>query len=59
MFGAGPHRCLGSHLARIELNAFYDVVLQKLPTFRLDPAKPPVFHGGNMLAVSSLPIRWD
>ncbi len=59
IFGAGPHRCLGSHLARIELQALYQTVLEKLPEFRLDPDKRPVFHAGNMLAVSSLPIRWD
>ena len=59
IFGAGPHRCLGSHLARIELQALYQVVLEKLPEFRLDPERRPVFHAGNMLAVSSLPIRWD
>lgn len=59
IFGAGPHRCLGSHLARVELHAFYEKVLTKLPEFRLDPDRRPVFHAGNMLAVSSLPIRWD
>jgi cytochrome P450 len=59
IFGAGPHRCLGSHLARIELQALYQVVLAKLPEFRLDPDRRPVFHAGNMLAVSSLPLRWD
>lgn len=59
IFGAGPHRCLGSHLARIELQALYQVVLARLPEFRLDPDKRPVFHPGNVLSVSSLPIRWD
>ena len=58
-FGAGPHRCIGSHLARIELHAVYAVVLEKLPTFRLDPEKPARFHAGNILAMASLPIRWD
>jgi cytochrome P450 len=59
IFGAGPHRCLGSHLARIELQALYRVVLEHLPEFRMDPDKRPVFHPGNVLSVSSLPIRWD
>lgn len=59
LFGGGPHRCLGSHLARIELQALYRVMLEKLPEFRLDPERRPVFHAGNMLAVSSLPLRWD
>lgn len=58
IFGAGPHRCVGSHLARIELQAFIRVVLNTLPEFWLDPEKQPVFHAGNMLAVASLPIRW-
>jgi cytochrome P450 len=58
-FGAGPHRCLGSHLARLELEVLYTEVLQRLPTFRLDADKPVKFRGGNILAIDSLPIRWD
>ncbi|MDG2002302.1 MAG: cytochrome P450 [Novosphingobium sp.] len=59
IFGAGPHRCLGSHLARIELQTLYRVVLERLPEFRMDPDQHPVFHPGNILSVSKLPIRWD
>jgi cytochrome P450 len=58
-FGAGPHRCVGSHLARLELQLLYAELLNRLPPFRLDPDKPPVFRAGNVLAVESLPIRWD
>jgi cytochrome P450 len=59
IFGAGPHRCLGSHLARLELQTLYHVVLNRLPEFRMDPDEKPVFHPGNILSVSSLPLRWD
>jgi cytochrome P450 len=59
IFGAGPHRCLGSHLARIELQTLYRVVLERLPEFRMDPDERPVFHPGNVLSVSKLPLRWD
>jgi cytochrome P450 len=59
IFGAGPHRCLGSHLARLELQTLYHVVLNRLPEFRMDRDEKPVFHPGNILSVSSLPIRWD
>jgi cytochrome P450 len=58
-FGAGVHRCIGSHLARIELQVLYAELLARLPTFRLDPDKPAKFHSGNIIAVDSLPIRWD
>ncbi len=58
-FGAGVHRCIGSHLARIELQVLYAEVLARLPKFRLDPDKPATFHSGNIIAVDSLPIRWD
>lgn len=58
-FGAGPHRCLGAHLARVELQVLYAQVLEKLPTFRLDPQRPVKFHAGNIIAIDSLPIRWD
>lgn len=58
-FGAGVHRCLGSHLARLELEVLYAEVLSRLPPFRLDPNKPVKFHAGNIIAVDSLPIRWD
>jgi len=58
-FGAGVHRCLGAHLARVELQVLYQQVLKRLPEFRLDPDKPVTFHSGNIIAFDSLPIRWD
>lgn len=58
-FGAGVHRCLGAHLARVELQVLYQQMLKRLPTFRLDPDKPVRFHSGNIIAFDSLPIRWD
>lgn len=57
-FGAGPHRCLGAHLARVELQVLYQQMLKRLPPFRLDPAAPATFHSGNIIAFDSLPIRW-
>ncbi|RZK00317.1 MAG: cytochrome P450 [Novosphingobium sp.] len=58
-FGAGPHRCLGAHLARVELQVLYQQLLTRLPPFRLDPDAPATFHSGNIIAFDSLPIRWD
>ena len=58
-FNAGPHRCLGSHLARVELTIAYEQILARLPEFRLDPERPPKFHGGHILGVDELYLRWD
>jgi cytochrome P450 len=58
-FGGGPHRCLGSHLARVELQTVYEQMLSRLPNFRLDPSKPLKFHGGHVTGVDSLPLVWD
>ena len=58
-FGAGAHRCLGAHLARVELQVLYQQILKRLPEFRLDPDKPATFHSGNIIAMDTLPLRWD
>jgi cytochrome P450 len=57
-FNAGPHRCLGSHLARVELQVLYEEMMAILPEFRLDPARPPKFHGGHVVGVDSLSLLW-
>ena len=58
-FGAGVHRCLGAHLARVELQVLYQQILKRLPEFRLDPDRHATYHSGNIIAMDSLPIRWD
>ncbi len=58
-FAIGPHFCLGAHLARLELDTFYEVLLDRLPTFGLDPDRPTTYHGGLIAGVSSLHLVWD
>ena len=58
-FGAGPHRCLGSHLARIELNILYEEMMARLPEFRIDPDKPLEYHGGHVWGPEEVSLRWD
>ncbi len=58
-FGTGPHRCLGSHLARIELQVLYEELLARLPEFRLDPAHKVRYHGGHVVGPDTLHLLWD
>ena len=57
-FGAGPHRCLGSHLARHELGIALTEWHRRIPDYRIaDPDK--IRYQGGILAVSTLPLEWD
>jgi cytochrome P450 len=58
-FGAGPHRCLGSHLARIELQTLYEEMLARLPSFRLAPGKPVTYRCGPVIGPRELHLVWD
>jgi len=45
-FGLGPHYCAGAPLARIEVRAAVETLLDTFPNLRLDPAAPPDFRYG-------------
>jgi cytochrome P450 len=58
-FNVGPHRCIGSHLARLELKVFWEEWLRRIPSFCLDPALPATYRSGLTLAIVDLGIAWD
>ena len=58
-FGGGPHRCLGSHLARIELTIIVAEWLKQLPDFELPPDyTPEIRFPSNTFALKELPLHW-
>jgi len=58
-FGAGPHRCAGMHLARMEVIVTLQEWLKRIPSFRLANERAPVYHSGIIAAVDNIPLLWD
>jgi cytochrome P450 len=58
-FGGGPHRCIGSHLARIQLSAVLTEWLRQIPDFELPPGYvPEVKFPSTYFALTTLPLSW-
>ncbi|MPY56510.1 cytochrome P450 [Streptomyces spongiae] len=57
-FGAGRHRCLGMHLARVELAIVLREWHARIPDYRIAPDADLVERGGQ-LTLTSLPLEWD
>ena len=56
-FGAGPHRCLGSHLARMELQVAMEEWHKRIPEYQITPGDAPRYISG-LRAVEYLPITF-
>jgi cytochrome P450 len=58
-FGGGPHRCLGAHLARMELTLVIEEWLRRIPEFEMEPDfTPRIAWPANTHSLTSLPLRW-
>ncbi|MFE0750780.1 cytochrome P450 [Gordonia sp. NPDC058843] len=57
-FGGGAHRCLGSHLARIELTIALEELHRRIPDYELVESDPPVFHASQVRGCVRMPIRF-
>jgi cytochrome P450 len=59
-FASGPHRCLGLHLARREMQVAVEEWLRVIPDFRIAPDAELVERGGgSMMSLLDLPLEWE
>jgi cytochrome P450 len=57
-FASGFHRCLGSHLARMEMRVALEAWHARIPDYAL-PAGAALTYSGNPRAPHSLPLTWS
>jgi cytochrome P450 len=56
-FGLGIHRCIGSHLARMELRVALEAWLERTPEFTLDDPAAVRWSAGQIRGPRTLPLR--
>jgi cytochrome P450 len=57
-FGVGRHRCLGEHLARMEIRVVLDELLDRVPPFTLATGATIRLKVGNARGPLNLPVVW-
>jgi cholest-4-en-3-one 26-monooxygenase len=56
--GGGPHFCLGSHLARLELRVLFETLAERLPD--IAPAGEPRRQRSNFInGIKEMPVRFS
>ncbi|BFM07042.1 cytochrome P450 [Halioxenophilus aromaticivorans] len=58
-FGAGPHRCAGAPLARVEVIAALNAWLSRIPDFTVTSGTKPTFKAGTVGSMEDLHLSWD
>ncbi len=56
-FGLGIHRCVGSHLARMELRVALEVWLERVPDFTLVDPSAVTWSSGQVRGPRQIPVR--
>lgn len=58
--GNGPHKCVGQHLARMEMRILLEEWSRRMPIVRLDADAPaPRSHAGSVIGPDHLHLAWE
>jgi cytochrome P450 len=58
VFASGLHRCLGSHLARLEMRLAVEELLSRIPDYSVQPGEELVYDNISVRNVTYLPIAF-
>jgi cytochrome P450 len=59
-FGFGPHMCVGMFIAKAEIEAAVNAILDLLPNLRFDPDKPRAkIKGVGLRGPEAVYVKWD
>lgn len=57
-FGAGPHRCIGAHLARVELAVALEEWHRRIPEYGISDMSRVRERAGQICGLAALPLAW-
>jgi cytochrome P450 len=58
-FGAGPHRCIGSNLARLQIRIAIERLLERLGPFRIPEGAEVTYLSGQARGPASVPLEFS
>lgn len=58
-FGIGPHRCIGEHLARLEIRVAVEEFLKRIPDVSLESDGAPTYESGQLRTMKELRLCWS
>jgi cytochrome P450 len=59
IFGLGAHRCIGTHMARLEMRVLLEEWLAQIPEFHVPQAARLTIRGGSVWAPDAVPLEWQ
>ena len=57
-FGDGPHKCIGMHLAKLEIKIVLEEFTKRVDAFSISDKSKIKAHGGTTMGMDNLPITW-